>query len=69
MHNFIILNCQVENSKKTCLPSQQDVVDGLIEMALNVMQVAGQAQQVVENLPFVGKRKRRSVLSDILIPK
>lgn len=43
-------------------------MDGLIEMALNVMQVAGQVQQVAENLPFVG-RKRRSILSNVLLPQ
>lgn len=49
------------------MPSQQDVVDGLIEVALDVVQVAGQVQQAVENLPIVG-RKRRSILTEILLP-
>lgn len=43
-------------------------MDGLVEVALNVMQVVGQVQQAAESLPFVGRRKR-SVLSDVLLPE
>lgn len=42
-------------------------MDGLIEVALNVMQVAGQVQQAAEGLPVIG-RKRRSILSNVLLP-
>lgn len=57
------------NNKKLGLgvPSQQDVIDALINFAMEAMGVAGQIQDAMEGLPGFG-RKKRSILSKVLLP-
>lgn len=57
------------NGKKLGLgiPSQQDIIDGLINFAMEAMGLAGQIQDAMEGLPVIG-RKKRSVLSKVLLP-
>lgn len=44
------------------IPSSQDVMDGIINLALDAMQKITEVQETIQNLPSIGLgRKRRSL--------